>query len=294
MSAKLAAFIAGLGAPDVGPADDMIAALEKAHAAAAQVWPTLAVPEDAFMHQLGRCLAGEGPDYAAALAELELGDVYLCCACLLGLEPALMQLEQIHLSSVSAFIARVDRSPDFVDEVTQTVRQKLLLSENGEPRLARYLGRGPLHSWIAVVAQRTALDLLRTQKRNVPMAELESHLSNSSDPDLALVKARLRSHFEQALRAALGHLNAREQTILRLTVIAGFSLEQVGAMYQVNASTVSRWLKKARETLLIEMQRLLREGPNLDPADLQSIVRLVGSQVDVSLSHLLPNDPLQR
>jgi RNA polymerase sigma-70 factor, ECF subfamily len=75
-----------------------------------------------------------------------------------------------------------------------------------------------------------------------------------------------------------------------LTLIAGLSLDRVGAMYRVNPSTVSRWLSAAREELLARMQRHLRETRNLDPAELESMVRLVRSQVDVSLSGLLAEE----
>jgi RNA polymerase sigma-70 factor, ECF subfamily len=294
---NVAAFIAGLGTADLGPVDVMTAALARAQQVAAQRWPAFAVPDEVFLQHLGRCLAGEGPDFVAALEKLEVADVYFCCACLQGIPAALTQLEQTHLASISAFIGHFDRSPAFVDDVASAVREKLLVNQGGNqagPRLAHYLGQGPLHSWIAVVSQRTALDQLRQQKRIVPMDDsaLESHLSNSSDPDMALVKARLRGQFEDALRAALARLTVRERTAFRLTLIAGFPLEKVGAMYQVNASTVSRWLAKARETLLAEMQRFLRERQDLDPADLESMVRLVGSQVDISLSRLL-GDSLQ-
>ena len=86
-------------------------------------------------------------------------------------------------------------------------------------------------------------------------------------------------------------MTGRERTCLRLSVIEGLSLDRLGTMYRVNASTVSRWLARARQTLLAELQRQLKARENIAPEDVESIVRLVRSQVDVSLSGLLSAEP---
>jgi RNA polymerase sigma-70 factor, ECF subfamily len=295
MAVDIGAFVATLGSASASDLTALAAALERALQVAQGAWPNLAVPPGMLVERLAECVRGEGPDFVTALDNVAAADVYHCCGCLLELPAALEQLERAHLASVPAFIAHLERPPDFADEVCQVVRQKLLVPEGSSPpRLTAYLGHGPLHSWIAVVTQRAALDLLRKQNRMPAMTDsaLERYLSNSADPDLMLVKARLRTLFEEALRASLARLTIREQAALRLTLVAGFTLERVGIMYGVNASTVSRWLARARETLLAEIQSFLKERRNLDPAELESMVRLVRSQVDVSLSSFLGGDPL--
>jgi RNA polymerase sigma-70 factor, ECF subfamily len=295
MGDKLEAFVLGLGGAAPATNQPLLPILERALQIAESAWPGFRVPPETFFERLGQCVREEGPDLAGALAAVEAADVYHCCACLHGDTAALETLERTHLATVPAFIAHLDHSGDFVQEVSQLVRHKLLVAEEGTaPKLAQYLGHGPLHSFVAVVAQRTALDLLRKQKR-MPVLEdsaLERYLSSSADPAMTLVKARLRSQFEEALKAALGRLSLRERTALRLTLIAGLTLDKVAAMYNVNASTVSRWLTGAREQLLDDMKAFLKERRNLDPAELESIVRLVRSQVDVSLSGILGGDSL--
>ena len=56
--------------------------------------------------------------------------------------------------------------------------------------------------------------------------------------------------------------------------------------YQVNRSTVVRWLSQARHTLLKETERLLREHIALDGAEFSSVMRLVQSLLDLSLTRV--------
>jgi RNA polymerase sigma-70 factor (ECF subfamily) len=292
--ANLAAFAAGLGEVSLLPDEALVQALADASATGARAWPDLQVPAEPFFRQLGRCLRQVPGHRPHLIRQLALGDLYLATACLLGQRTALAHLETTHLKAVPQFIAHLDASKDFGDEVEQAVRHKLLLAQPGEDaRLAQYQAQGPLLNWIAVIAQRTALDLLRARNRAPKLDDdsLERRLADTADLELALARDRLRGTFEQALRAAVSELTVRERTCLRLSMIEGLSLDRLGTMYRVNASTVSRWLARARQALLAELQRQLKARENIAPEDVESIVRLVRSQVDVSLSGLLSAEP---
>jgi RNA polymerase sigma-70 factor (ECF subfamily) len=251
----------------------------------------LPVSATVFARRLARCLAGaDTPPTADDVAGLQVADLYFVCACLLDHAGALDHLEKAHLASIPEFVRHLDPSPSFADEVAQVVRSKLLVAEPGaEAKLQRYTGKGSLRGWLAVVAQRAALDLLRQQNRNQSLDEgaLERHLSQGLDPEMELTRRRLEGDFGEALRAALGQLATRERTVLRLAVVAGFSLSRIATIYRVNTSTVSRWLARARADLLASLGASLQERHRLDPADLESVVRLLRSRVDVSLAGLL-------
>src|SRR5947209_904462 len=62
----------------------------------------------------------------------------------------------------SAWVARVGREPSFVEEVRQTVREKLLVAAaDAPPRIVEYTGRGALAAWLRIIAVRAALNLRR-------------------------------------------------------------------------------------------------------------------------------------
>ena len=58
-----------------------------------------------------------------------------------------------------------------VDDVKQELREKLLVASGALPRIADYLGEGPLTGWVRVSATRTALNLLRRDTRNVALRD---------------------------------------------------------------------------------------------------------------------------
>jgi RNA polymerase sigma-70 factor (ECF subfamily) len=263
-------------------AADLAAALATARAA----WPGLEVAPALFEARVRACL----PGIRQSLDQLPLGDLYLVAGCLAGLPAALAAFDERHLRPVPQLVRHLDARPDFADEVTQELRRKLLLAEPPAlPRLASYSGRGPLAGFIAVAAQRAALDSLRRQGREIPVEApaLERLLSGAGNPELQLSKERLKANLQDALRAAIAALPVRDRLVLRLTLVSDLSLEQVGAIYQVNASTVSRWLARTRDRLLDSMRTFLEAGHGIDPDELASLVAFARSQVDVSLSGLL-------
>jgi RNA polymerase sigma-70 factor (ECF subfamily) len=65
--------------------------------------------------------------------------------------------------------------------------------------------------------------------------------------------------------------------------------DQVAQIYNVHRVTVARWLSKTRRTLLQAIRRALRSEHQLSDKEIQSIVRLVETQVSLSMERLLKN-----
>jgi len=112
-------------------------------------------------------------------AELHAGDLYLACACLHGVPDALAALEREHFARIREFAASVDSSPEFVKELSQRLRAKLLVADGTDPpRIASYSGRGSLGGWIRVAAVRLARDIARSERahaRRDENSELDPH-----------------------------------------------------------------------------------------------------------------------
>src|SRR6185369_15597861 len=98
------------------------------------------------------------------LRELQVADLFLACACLHNDDAAWRELDRIHLSRLPSFVARIDPSPAFGDEVRQRLSEKLIRDAGGgKAKLALYSGRCALGGWLRVAAVREAQDLKRTQ-----------------------------------------------------------------------------------------------------------------------------------
>jgi RNA polymerase sigma-70 factor (ECF subfamily) len=246
-------------------------------ARARATWPSLHVPDDVFAAHI----AARGEPEA-----LELEDLYLACACLQGVPRALELFDTEVLRRVDPVVRRCDDSEAFVDEVRQQLRQKLFLPP---PRIAEYSGRGPLVAWLRAAAARAALNALRPDQRHAFTGadELEALPAVAPDPDLVILRGRHRASFRAAFQGALSSLPQRERTALKLNALDGLSLEKIGAMYQVDKSSVSRWLSHAHEALLAGTRQRLQAELGLGSADVDSLVVALKSQLASSLLHLL-------
>lgn len=279
----------------VPPSDpsDLDAALAEALAAGRAAWPDLALdPHDFIAHLTARL--PEGPDPGAAVRALHAADLYLACACARGDARALAWFDEHFLSAVGRAWGGRHRLAHLADEVRQALRVRLLVSDGGgPPRIAGYSGRGPLGAWVRMAATRLGLDLVRRER---PEARGDDELlleAREDDPELQYLKTRYAAELNEALQTTLAALSARTASVLRLHYQEGMTVDAIGTMYRVSGRTVQRWLAEARRTILDETRRLLGERLGLTDSRLDSLIGLVRSRLDISLSqYLLPRrDP---
>lgn len=262
--------------------------LQSALDAARGGFPGLTVEDAAFLRFLAERAKTAEP---RAIAALHAADLYLACACAAGSSEALVELDKRLVATVGPAVARLRATPSFVDEVQQLLRQKLLVGGAGSaPKILDYLGKGSLAHWLRAAALRVALNLLESQKVGAAEPDDEG-LSRmpaiGPDPELALVKQRYGPEFKAALEGALRGLSPRERNFLRLYFVQGLTVEQIGRMEGTHKSTVSRWLTRAREALLDEVKKRLKERLSLSASELDSLLGVLQSQLDVSLVRVL-------
>ncbi len=249
---------------------------------ASAAWPTVALAREDFLaHLQARGAQADGPQ------ALHAGDLYLACACARGLPEALALFERHHLPAARHSLERRGLEADVVDEALQRLRERLLVSrEEAPPRVAEYDGRGPLEAWVRTVALRLALTELRERAAR-PVVNLESRLLPAQDPSFEALKHRHRADFEAALRAALASLEPQERAILRLHMVEGVGVEDIGRVHGVSRATMTRWLKAARDTLAARARAELHHRLRVDSSELHSLVHSLLDQMDDSVRGLL-------
>jgi RNA polymerase sigma-70 factor (ECF subfamily) len=215
-------------------------------------------------------------------------DIYLACACAAGDPTAIGILENRYLAPTRGSVARYHASPDFVDEVLQELRGKLLLPPS--PRIGRYGGRGPLGAWVRVAASRVAIDLLRT---NEPSAQAQAQPEALADADLGpevqILREVYREAFQESLKAALAALSPKDRNLLRRHLVEHMTLEEIAGPYGVHPATIARRLQAIRDEIAESVRgalaaRHLEQGGR---STLDSLARAIRSEVYVSLSPLL-------
>jgi RNA polymerase sigma-70 factor, ECF subfamily len=252
------------------------------HQAGRAAWPGLHVELDdlkAFVRSTGA--------QTGDLERLHAADIYLACACSKGDPPALAAFEANYMVQVPSFLLGKG-SPSFVDEVAQQLRERLLVSQPGRPaQIGAYSGRGSLGSWLRIAALRTAANLRRHDRAENAAGTAAADVQlPRSDAELTLIKARYRSAFEAALSDALSALDTERRVLLRLHFLDGLSIDRLGAMFGIHRATAARRLAAAREALLLTTKKRVRERLRIGHRDLESLMGLVRSQLDVSLHDL--------
>jgi RNA polymerase sigma-70 factor (ECF subfamily) len=257
--------------------------------AARAVWPELAVaPEDFAAHAAGH-LRDDAP-LAEALAALRAPDLWLALACVSGQPAALRAFEARYFGEIDRALARLDPAAATRDDVRQIVREKLFVAAPGaRPKIAEYAGRGDLKNWVRVTVVRTVLNLVTRGHRDIPVSSdlLVLLPAPGADPELDHARRLYRHELEEALAEAASALPARERSLLLYELGEGLGIDQIGALYGVHRSTAARWLARAREKLLGEVRRALSARLRIAPAELDSILRLLGSQLDVTIERVL-------
>lgn len=267
---------------------------------ARQGQPDVTLPADQFVAYVAqKWPSGGDPQRVSAL--LNLPDLYLVAACLRGCSVALARFDALLRNHVPVYLAYMKQGADFVSEVQQTLRVKLLAAANGEEgKLADYSGRGALQMWLRAAAIRTALHHLdraevRKQVRDPDQAILAALPSTGSalgqSPELVAMKSDVRPIVRAALQSALQALDRDLRTLVRLYYVEELRMEEVARLLRVNKSTVSRRMTDAREAIHRHVRQYVADALRLQPTEVESLVDLVVSQLELSLPGLLQSQP---
>ncbi len=256
-------------------------------------WPSVALPAAPFVTYLAERLPEAGSPNALEplLEQLSLAELYLACGCVRGIASAIQLFERNYLAKLPGLLKGPKLPDAMVDDVCQLVRVKLLVSTpEGAPKLAEYTGRGALMSWVRVTAVRMAIRLQAGEKPAAdedPDTAFKAIPAPGVDTELDLIRRRYHSDFRHAVREAFTTLSADERHLLRLYFADELSMYELAALFRVNQSTVSRWLKTARQTVYEETQRCLQARLGLSSRDFKSFLAVLDSQLGLDLSQLL-------
>jgi RNA polymerase sigma-70 factor, ECF subfamily len=253
-------------------------------------WPELTVDAVDVVSFIARQVTADLAD--AALDGLRPADLYLACGCAKQMTPAIAAFDRDYMREVDIALARMRIGPPRLSDVKQLVRQRLFVGGGtaGTPtsagKISEYGGRGDLRRWVRSVAVRTCLNDLRKGKREVLVDDeqlIAQHAMAADDPELEYMKRTYASEFKAAFSDALKQLGPREQTLLRYHHVDGLNIDEIGAIYRIHRVTAFRWLEKAKEQLVRITLDTLRQRLKLPADELDSVLRMIRSQIHLSL-----------
>jgi len=253
-------------------------------------WPDLPLDAKILVEFVARHLTTDLAD--AALDGLRPADLYLACACAQGSTAAIAAFDRDYMREVEIALARMRIAAPRVADVKQLVRQRLFVGGGtaGAPtsagKISEYGGRGDLRRWVRSVAVRTCLNDLRKGKREILVDDdhlIAQHAISQDDPEVEYMKRTYSNEFKAAFSEALTQLGPREQTLLRYHHVDGLNIDEIGAIYRVHRVTAFRWIEKAKEQLIKVTLDTLRTRLKLPADELDSVLRLIRSQIHLSI-----------
>jgi RNA polymerase sigma-70 factor (ECF subfamily) len=244
-------------------------------------WPGVEIPVDDFGAHCRQVRAG--------VDELDRhgGDLYLACACTRGDELAMRVLDRRLLPSIDPYVARLGLGSAGLDEVRQLVRVRLLTDR---PRIATYSGRGPLTSWLRIVAVRVAFERDGAggpgdvSDGGDAVGKL---VASGVDPEQGLTLDRFREQFQRALDDSFVRLSPRAKTLLRMHYVDGLSIDAMGVIYRVHRATVARWLVAIRSTVMAGLRDKLTFTARPTSSDFRSLAAALRDELHISVERVL-------
>jgi len=249
-------------------------------------WPGVELPRDVFVGHVEARWPSGVPDLDRA------ADLYLGCACTLGLQGAAEAFDRIHARDLEAAVARIQVREHSREDLLQLLRERLLVGVGGDgPLIASYAGRGSLSGWLRILATRLALKVDRGERRRGARESqsgqgLELDVAGL-DPELIHLKQLYVQQFREAFEAAIAELPERSRALLRQSIVHKLTTRQIADLYSVHHATAARWVSSAREELVGGTHRALAARLAIDHQTLDDILALIRSQVDITVSRIL-------
>jgi RNA polymerase sigma-70 factor (ECF subfamily) len=161
----------------------------------------------------------------------------------------LEEVYRAHSELVFRAAYRVTGSESDAEDVLQSVFMRLLQRPDSPiANLAAYLHRSAVNA---------SLSLLRARHgRDVPLQEVESHLSDSPlQPDRRHDRRELRA----CLRRAIARLSPKAAEIFALRYLEGYGNREIAGMLDISQTTVAVTLFRSRERLQQQIRSSLGE-----------------------------------
>jgi RNA polymerase sigma-70 factor (ECF subfamily) len=259
-----------------------------AYHAGRTAWPGLRLDLSAFQRWVK-----ESNIECSALTERG-EELFLVAGCVTGDPEAYQAFERRYLATLTQTVGRISLSADQADELRQQLRVSLLLG--AAPKIGTFRGQGPLGAWVQVCAVRLALKLGAAQDRMAsPDASLlEGLVAQDANQELLAAKSQYRDTFQNALEECFTALPGRQKTLLRMHFLDGMSIDEMGQVFHVHRATIARWLVAIRREVLEQICNKIQVNLRASSSEFRSMVRLVRSDVRLSLHRILGSEDPRR
>lgn len=268
---------------------DMLAVVQDIQRA----WPNVVAARgfdvEGFFHHLGSLVRADA-NPSVELLHRSVTDLALAYGCAMGVPAAVAEFEKHPLKEIGPALRRAGASESQIDDTRATLCSMLLVANAASgprPKILQYAGRGSLTAWLRVVALREWKRANQANQRETLVdTSLFDSIANTLDPQRAALKENYGPLFRKAFVASIATLSMHDRLILKQYFIDGLTIDRLAALHKVHRATTARWVASIMETLLAKTKGALGVELGISPQEVESMLRLIRSSLDVSLGVL--------
>ena len=175
-----------------------------------------------------------------------------------------------------------------IDETIQRVLVIGVRRRRSAPQIETYAGRGTLRSWLRTIAVRTGRRMLGIEGRPSPPRTRSPAAGRGRDPEIELLRGRYRDQVKAAFAAAFAQLGERERNVLRQYHIDGLTIDQLATLLPGQPRDHRALGRRCAARGDHQDAQQLVEHYGVAASEVDSIIRLVRSQLDVSVREMAP------
>ncbi|MBN2191257.1 MAG: sigma-70 family RNA polymerase sigma factor [Polyangiaceae bacterium] len=270
------------------PADRLEVLAATATDRARGAWPELDVDLRTFYQHLVTVMAEPS---AAELEKVAIEDLYLAFACGHGIAGAVQAFDREYARELEIALTKMRLPPDRASDARQDIRERLFVGfAKSPPQILRYSGTGRLRPWFRVTVAHALMDDLRRQK-NVPRSDQEEAIlgvpAPEPEPELEYLKTLYGSEFRTAFEETVHALDPEDRNLLRMHYARGLTTAQIACAFGVHRATAARQVARARDRLAQGTRDRMKQRLRLTTREQESVLRLIESQIHVSIQRLL-------
>lgn len=253
----------------------------------AQVERAASVVQGPLADAWGRAVAKAwlaGDARPTQLSDARWHELAWVCACLAGDTLALVEIERRLAAAVAEQGLRSRHGADMVNEAGQRLREKLLVGTSGaNGRLAQFGARGSLDGFLRTALAREVASLVRSRARETPLEDDAVPGGANTSAELELLKRAYGPLASAAFKDAFALLPADQQTLLHQVYAHGMTVDDLARVHGVHRATCARRVARARTALGDTTRTLLQQRLGLAQHDADSVMRVLQSNLSVSL-----------
>ena len=248
-----------------------------------------------------------GAEIKAFVEELRADDLCLIIACEKNDETAWNDLVKTQDSTVKSAARKISANAEDAEDLASSIWAELYglrHDKNGKLRtkLSYYSGRGSLAGWLRAIVSQLAIDEFRKQSRFVQIEENRefenlanesseksdntSVVSHSDNPEQIFSEKQTAKDVSEALKKAIGELEAEDRLILKLYYFDDLNLKEIGAALGFHEATASRKLVRVQTEIRKSVEKILKNRHGWSETEVRRYLAETAEKLGINLEKM--------